>query len=74
MNEKLNVKITINFDHAPLTLLSSVDQDHIQGDFLNKLYIQSIFSNITYPASTQRPGDIPEGPLKVLTSGTSREP
>ena len=27
-----------------------------------------------YPASTRRPGDVPEGPLKVLTSGTSREP
>ena len=39
MNEKLNVKITINFDHAPLSLHSSVDQDHIEGDSLNKLYI-----------------------------------
>ena len=37
MNVKLNGKTIINFDHA--SLLSSVDNYHFQGDFLNKLYI-----------------------------------
>ena len=30
--------------------------------------------NTQFPAGTQRPRDVPEGPLKVLKSGTSRGP
>ena len=37
INGKLNVKTINNFNHA--SLLSSMTNDHLQGDFLNKLYI-----------------------------------
>ena len=45
MNRKFNVETIINFNHTPL-LLSVYMMIH--GDFLNKLYIWSTFSNIKY--------------------------
>ena len=47
INGKLNVKTINDFNHA--SLLSSMTNDHLQGNFLNKLYISSTLSNISLP-------------------------
>ena len=47
IKEKLNVKTINNIDHA--FLFSSVTNDHLQGDFLNKPYIQFTLSNTSLP-------------------------
>ena len=35
---------------------------------------RTMISNGSLPASTRQPGDVPEGPLKVLTPGTCEGP